>query len=126
MLEKIIHTEAIMPDQPPEDDEGNREYKWKIVPQDPEDRAYRCTKLATQLNFRLGEGAGKAVYLLGVHDGGHAVGVDEMSLYTTLSMITEAAKRIKDTTIDKIRLYQGSCGKIATVRLSNPRLVEVF
>ena len=124
---EIIHTEMIMPDQPPEDDDGNREYKWRITPRSPEEYKRRCMKLATQLSYRMREGRGKALYMLGIHDCGQAVGTDEISLYKTLDIITKAAAEIKQTCINRIRLYKGkNGGYIATVRFSNPRLVDVF
>jgi len=115
-----------MPDQPPEDDEGNREYKLKIIPQDECEWEQRCIKLATQLKYRLGEGCGKALYLLGVRDKGQAVGIDKLSLLITITMIEEAVQHIEETTINNIRLYRGTNGHIATMRLSNPRLAEVW
>lgn len=124
----VINTEMIMPDQPPENDDGNREYKWRITPETPEEYARRCMKLATQLNFRMCEGHGKALYMLGISDCGRAVGIDQMSLYRTISIITEAASEIKKTKIDRIRLYKGRDGEghIATLRFSNPRLINVW
>ena len=123
---EVINTEMIMPDQPPEDDEGNREYKWRITPKNAEDRKWRCEKLATQLSFRMREGSGKALYMLGVHDCGKAVGTDETSLCKTLDIIFKASTIIKETRINRVRLYKGRNGFIATLRLSNPRLVNVF
>jgi elongation factor 1-alpha len=123
---EVINTEMMMPDQPPENDNGNREYKWRITPRSQEEHRWRCLKLATQLNFRMYEGGGKALYMLGIHDCGKAVGTDETSLHKTINIIMEAAAEIKQTRIDRIRLYKGRCGSIATLRFSNPRLVNVF
>lgn len=126
---ELTHTEKIMPDQPPENEEGNREYKWKLIPHE-HDWSTRRTKLATQLNYRLAEGCGKCLYLLGVKDKGEASGIDLQSLYTTLFGIIDAATLIKKTTIDKIRIYKGTAAEsdtyVATVRMSNTRLIEVF
>jgi len=123
---EVFHTEMIMPDQPPEDDEGNREYKWRITPRTPDEHKWKCEKLATQLSFRMREGAGKALYMLGVHDCGKAVGTDETSLCKTLDIITKAAAIIKQTKITRIRLYKGQKGFIATIRLTNPRLKNAW
>lgn len=122
----ICLSEHIIPDQPPENDSGNREYKYKIIPDSLFNRHKRCAHLATQLNFRLTEGNGKALYLIGVHDGGTALGIDAMSLLMSLSMLIEAATHIKKTNINAIRFYKGRDGYIATVRLSNPTATEVW
>ena len=49
-----------------EDDEGNVEYKWKLI--DPSEE--RFEKLVTQMKFRLAEGTGEAFYEVGVEDTG--------------------------------------------------------
>lgn len=108
-----------IPDQPPEDDNGNREYKWKLTNKSIE-------KLATQLAFRLTQGQGKAIYLIGVHDCGSAVGIDEISMHVALQNITHASKKIKGTKIDSMRIYNGSHGQVATIRLSNEGLKDSF
>ena len=118
----IVTMDKELPNQPPENDEGNREYKWKLHYHNEHD----ICKIGTQVQFRLIEGDGKAVYLLGVHDCGSAVGIDDDSLYTTLSILMKAAAQITKTKVDKIRIYNGSHGRIATVRLSNSRLKNVL
>ena len=53
-----------------ESEEGNIEYKWKLVGKKPE----RLRNLTTQMNYRLMEGRGEAIYELGVEDNGHPLG----------------------------------------------------
>ncbi|CAM9243893.1 unnamed protein product, partial [Sphacelaria rigidula] len=54
-----------------EDDEGNVEYKLKLV--DPP--LDRLEHLVTQMNWRLNEGKGECMYMLGYADDGRATGV---------------------------------------------------
>ena len=56
-----------------EDDEGNIEYKLKLVK--PTDD--RLDHLTTQMKFRIGEGGGEAYYRIGVEDDGKAIGLDQ-------------------------------------------------
>jgi GTPase len=71
---------------PPEIEEGNIEYKLKLVNPTPE----RIEHLTTQLKWRLAEGNGEAIYEIGVSDKGVLVGLNEeemkQSLDTLLSM----------------------------------------
>lgn len=60
-------------DLPKENDNGYVEYKWRLGLE--HDCPHRLQRLATQMKFRLGEGGGSAFYLLGVTDGGSAVGL---------------------------------------------------
>lgn len=51
-----------------ENDEGNVEYKLKLL----KPSAQRFEQLVTQLKFRLEEGGGEALYEIGVADDGRA------------------------------------------------------
>lgn len=58
---------------PPEVEEGNIEYKLKLVNTSKE----RLEQLSTQLKWRLAEGSGQAMYEIGVSDKGVLVGLNE-------------------------------------------------
>jgi len=60
----------------PEDDEGSVEYKWRLVNPTTE----RFAQLVTQMNFRLSEGNGEAIYELGVEDNGRKKGLSPTNL----------------------------------------------
>lgn len=122
----IIRTGQTIPNQPPEDDDGNREYKYKLIFKSEKECRYKIDKLAIQMQYRLCEGNGKALFIIGVKDKGHAIGIDKVSLLMTLVMIEEAIKKVKQTTITKINIYQGEEGNIATIRLKNPLLVNFW
>ncbi len=56
-----------------ESDEGNVEYKLKLI--DP--TATRFEHLVTQMKFRLQEGLGEAIYEIGIEDNGYPKGLSE-------------------------------------------------
>lgn len=115
---QYIHMKRKIPHQCPEKDNGNKEYKYKIGHKD-------LDKLITQLAFRLAEGAGKAIYFVGVSDGGKAVGIDATTLNKTFHKLTKMASQVQNTKIEKIRIYEGTSGFVATIRLSNPNFKNI-
>ena len=121
ILDKITYIKKEFPNQPPENDEGNKEYKWNLIPRFFDNIKKKCNKLASQMKYRLYEGDGKAVYLIGVTDDGKSIGLCEHDLYKSLYVISTAADII-NTRIDKIRLYNKGNYYIATIRLSNTNL----
>ncbi len=125
IFDKIIYIEKEFPNQPPENEEGNKEYKWNLIPSYFTNINKKCNKLASQMKYRLWEGDGKAVYLLGVTDDGKSVGLTEIDLYKSLTVLINAANKIK-TNVDAIRLYNRGNDYIATVRLSNTKITQLF
>lgn len=98
---------------PPELEEGNREYKWKLVHPSPE----RLTHLTTQLNWRLNEsGRGEAVYLLGVRDDGYPIGLSDFDFAESIQTLRAMAKGVKASVV-RCKVTKGREGKIAEVLL---------
>lgn len=64
---------------PPENDDGNNEYKLKLVDTPTE----RLDQLATQMRFRVDEGFGEAIYTIGVTDDGRVLGLSESEYIET-------------------------------------------
>jgi len=91
-----------------EREHGNVEYKWKLVGKTPE----RLQHLVTQLNFRLNEGAGEAVYEVGVHDDGAPVGLTEDELVESVVTLKKMADQLHCQVIIQ-RVATGSQGKMA-------------
>lgn len=89
---------------PPETDgSGNIEYKVKLNTIS----STRRTHLATQLQWRLAEGNGHAIYVVGVHDNGEVVGITEDELQTTVDIMQNMAKQLGNVhlaSIDRRRL----------------------
>ncbi|XP_063331762.1 GTP-binding protein 2b isoform X2 [Pelmatolapia mariae] len=75
---------------PPEAEEGNIEYKLKLV----NPTQYRFEHLATQLKWRLQEGRGEAVYQIGVEDNGLLVGLTEADMKASLNTLKKMAEKV--------------------------------
>ncbi|XP_016382721.1 GTP-binding protein 2 isoform X1 [Sinocyclocheilus rhinocerous] len=75
---------------PPEAEEGNIEYKLKLV----NPTQYRFEHLATQMKWRLQEGRGEAVYQIGVEDNGLLVGLTEEDMKASLKTLRRMAEKV--------------------------------
>lgn len=101
-----------IPNQPPEIYYGNKEYKIKLNYSNKN----ILQRKASQMLFRLIEGDGKAIYLLGVEDNGIARGININELIISLKLLIKISNII-NSTISKINIYKGIEGYIATLRL---------
>jgi GTPase len=111
----IEYLDKIFPNQPPEVEIGNKEYKRNLLNQYP--KKYFLHKRATQMKYRLLEGDGKAIYILGIEDCGRADGINDIDLDITIDNIKKIVQII-EAKIIKIRVYNSnSNNKIATVRI---------
>ncbi|KAM4595928.1 GTP-binding protein 2-like isoform 2-T2 [Polymixia lowei] len=101
---------------PPEAEEGNIEYKLKLV----NPTQYRFEHLATQLKWRLQEGRGEAVYQIGVEDNGLLVGLTDADMTASLKTLRRMAEKVgADITLLREREVDydshRNCRKIAEV-----------
>ena len=71
-----------------ENDEGNIEYKLKVI----HTESKRLQELTSQMSYRLNEGSGECIYILGVNDTGDMVGIDDDDYKISLENITNFAK----------------------------------
>lgn len=71
----------------PENEEGNIEYKLKLMDISPD----RIERLATQMRYRCTEGGSECIYVLGVEDDGTMSGMTKEQYETTISCIEKAA-----------------------------------
>uniref|UniRef100_A0A7S2R733 Elongation factor Tu, chloroplastic n=1 Tax=Mucochytrium quahogii TaxID=96639 RepID=A0A7S2R733_9STRA len=94
---------------PPEVEEGNVEYKLHLRNCDND----RVTKLTSQMKWRLGEGCGRAIYLLGVDDDGTAVGISKMDMNVSIGKLKQMAKSL-NCRIVAVEESKVSTGKIKT------------
>uniref|UniRef100_A0A8C6MC51 GTP binding protein 2 n=1 Tax=Nothobranchius furzeri TaxID=105023 RepID=A0A8C6MC51_NOTFU len=78
------------PNLPPEAEEGNIEYKLKLI--NPTQN--RFEHLATQMKWRLQEGRGEAVYQIGVEDNGMLVGLSEEDMRASLNTLHRLAEKV--------------------------------
>jgi len=86
-----------------EDDEGNIEYKLKLVDPTPE----RFDRLVSQMKFRIDEGQGEALYEIGVADDGTPYGLDEAQLDASLATLRRMAAEI-DAQIHIVHVKAGT------------------
>lgn len=79
----------------PEIEEGNVEYKLKLIAPTPA----RFTRLVTQLKYRLLEGGGQALYEIGVSDSGELVGLSRRDLEASLDTLDKMAGELGATVV---------------------------
>ena len=103
-----------IPKQPPENEEGNKEYKRYLKNKCNDKDFYN--KRATQMKYRLIEGNGKAIYMIGIEDDGNLSGIQLDDIYITINSLKKISKII-DANIKTIKIYQCDKCFIATVRL---------
>ncbi len=106
-----------------ESEEGNVEYKLKII--DP--TVTRFEHLVSQMKFRLQEGQGEAIYELGIEESGYPKGVSEEELESSIKTLEKMAQSLKaDITI--LRKRDGESGKVAEVlvrKLAEEEFLEI-
>jgi GTPase len=112
--------DKLIPRQPPERETGNKEYKRRLVHMKKHKR-FRAEefyeKRASQMLYRLLEGKGKAIYMIGIEDNGDLYPLKQKELDITLESMTKITEIIR-TKIISIRIYgNNSIGFIATIRL---------
>ncbi|XP_008547414.1 GTP-binding protein 2 [Microplitis demolitor] len=79
---------------PPEPEQGNIEYKLKLV----NPSCQRFEHLVTQMKWRLKEGHGEAIYQIGVEDNGKLTGLSREEMKASLKTLREMASRLGATT----------------------------
>jgi len=78
---------------PPENDEGNVEYKRHLCSEELKTFDYntRFQQLITQMKFRLGEGNGIAIYYIGIEDDGSLYGISQEEIKKSISVLKKMA-----------------------------------
>ena len=108
--------DTLFPKQPPEKEEGNKEYKrylfWNNRDKKISENEF-INRRASQMLYRLLEGDGKAVYLIGVDDDGRVKSLNEKNIKETIKYIKLISKKIK-ANIRVIRIYKNN---VCTIRL---------
>lgn len=101
---------AVLPDQlPSEPQEGNIEYKLKLVNPNHE----RFKRLVSQMQWRLREGLGEAIYEIGVEDSGFLLGLTEEELEASMSTLRRMACQLgASLTVIREKVIQGHDGQI--------------
>ena len=108
-----------IPNQPPEMFYGNKEYKERLD-FNKNIKKNMITKVlnkkASQMRFRLIEGDGKAVYLIGIKDNGDACGISLAILLQSIYFFIKIVNII-NANIKIIRIYKGYNGYICSIRV---------
>ncbi|XP_018406671.1 PREDICTED: GTP-binding protein 2 [Cyphomyrmex costatus] len=78
---------------PPEPEQGNIEYKLKLI----NPSSQRFEHLVTQMKWRLKEGHGEAIYQIGVEDNGRLAGLTKDEMKASLKTLKEMASRLGAT-----------------------------
>ena len=73
-----------------EKENGNIEYKLKLINTDIE----KIQRLTSQMKYRMDEGSGEAIYVIGVTDEGGVIGVTEEEFTESFNNLSLAAKDI--------------------------------
>jgi len=86
-----IYDIELKPLMPPENDEGNIEYKYKLINLTPE----KFNNRMTQMKYRITEGSGEAFYYIGVMDDGTLLGLSEDEYIESVKNLYKIAKDIE-------------------------------
>lgn len=70
----------------PEEDDGNIEYKWKLLDESDE----RIERIASQMRYRCNEGNSECIYNLGVEDDGKMTGLNKEEYEVTMKCLEKA------------------------------------
>ena len=129
----ILYTNKYIPKQLPEKHFGNKEYKLSLLVENSKFKKTKYTnskkyimieKRSTQMLFRILEGNGKALYLIGIDDNGKNIGIEHNTLMESIENLKLMCKNI-NASIKSIRIYNGLNGYIGSVRIMmNKELLE--
>ncbi len=89
---------------PPENDMGNEEYKWKLVDLTEQQLNHRVT----QLQYRLNEGNGEAIYRIGYLDNGEAKGITEEEMYESIETMRKVVASLSSCSMEVIEIKDGT------------------
>ncbi|KAJ3413060.1 GTP binding protein [Chytridiales sp. JEL 0842] len=107
---------------PGEVEEGNVEYKLKLVNTPPE----RFEHLVTQMKWRLAEGHGEAMYEIGVADDGELVGLVRKDLEASVQTLKRMGERLRaDVSIIRERPVLGKPRQLKNTYYKKNRLSAV-
>ena len=76
----------------------------------------KLQKRTTQMLFRINEGKGKAIYIIGIDDDGKSIGVPMKEIIESIEYLDLMSKEI-NAIINNYRIYSGQKGYILTARV---------
>lgn len=104
-----------------EKEEGNVEYKLKLVGLSDEQMIHRIT----QMNWRLNEGNNEAFYQIGFKDNGDPIGLNEEEFAESLDNLTKIAEKL-NSTVKIVKLMKGEHGHTAQVQVKRKERSKDF
>ncbi len=124
IIPRPIFMNKIIPRNKPENEKGNREYKFLLNYNLSDQSEYRekrekkkKEKIASQMLYRILEGNGKAIYIIGIDDDGTNKGIKLKELFDSIHFFIDASKII-NAKIKSIKIYKGLEGYISTIRIN--------
>ena len=99
-------------------DNGNTEYKLKLINVD----RIKLQKRITQMKFRLHEGNGECHYLIGVEDNGNPIGINEVEMKESIETIKRMVQNCKNTKITNIDYFKGQKGFISEITIEGDKI----
>ena len=99
-------------------DNGNTEYKLKLINVD----RIKLQKRITQMKFRLHEGNGECHYLIGVEDNGNPIGINEVEMKESIETIKRMVQNCKNTKITNIDYLKGQKGFISEITIEGDKI----
>lgn len=107
----------------PEIEEGNIEYKKFLL--NPSKQ--KIDRLTSQMKWRLNEGLGEAIYVIGIEDNGYPVGISQKYLHETQSVIENIAKNLdcKTTIIADFPGYNGTIRKLLIRETKDDKYIDI-
>ena len=119
IINKTIFIDKKFPRQLQEIEIGNREYKISLDYSNYKKNIINkiLSKKATQMNYRLYEGAGKAIYIIGIKDDGTPTGINSNELILSIYFFNEIVN-LSNANFNKIRIYKADKGFIFTIRVN--------
>ena len=107
---------------PNEIEEGNIEYKLKIIPE----KLNRLVSLSSQLIWRCNEGRGMAIYFLGITDNGEMIGITKKELDISIRNLSKIVSE-NSYQILKKEIYRLNTDKLwANIIIINPSYSPIF
>lgn len=97
----------------PNKEDAHIEFKERLIPS-VHLRDDKRQHLASQMRDRLLQGGGKAVYVVGVDDDGHIVGLSDLELEETLTVLRTVAVE-NNSSLERVEKFQESGRVIAKV-----------
>lgn len=106
---------------------GNVEYKlfFNYDKDNPLKDQIRVEKYITQLNFRINEGSGVAIYIIGIKDNGFIIGLDEKKIAETMILLHYMTNKLLFK-IDLIMKCKFNYKYFLIVKISNPNYIPVL